>query len=685
MAEMLSHIEETAKAMLKQFQHEQAEQYLEDSIESLQGKVPAPHICTLLLLYYETCNRQSNMLKASKIAKQLETLLHSNGDELSSLTKGKIHLAMAQQLIPQKKFLEAEINVNLAIDIFNKEQSVNNLAITYFSKAAIYKMNGQYELSEQEYERALSILNEEQHATIIGNAYVFIGMLKFVLSEFDQSFALYHKAIDCYEKDNNKPGLAAVLSNIGNLYRRLADNQKAIEYYERALELNRLLNRKTGIATVQTNLGNVFLTLKDYDRALFYYESAITLYEELGNRDHFYSLMVNIGNLYLETKQYDQALIFYNKAYSDYRNPGNYVDESTFCLNMSVLYSRINQFDKAMEYALKGLELSKKNDDEYRYNQFMSHTAIIRSQMKQDHDSLRESINDLTISLEHAQTNGLKGEQLLCLEYLSLISADLEDWKIAFEYQRQFHALSAEINTLEVLKQAELTEFNRKVMQEEYQRKQELIILREQSRILQDVLPSTIAERIIAGEKTIAEETQSVSIFFSDIVGFTQIAESIKPAELVHSLNELFTAFDNLAKKHGIEKIKTIGDSYMAVCGIPEQKEDHALRISRFALEIIDLSKEFDFNGKKIELRIGLHAGSVVAGVIGLNRYTYDLWGDAVNVASRLESTGLPGRIQVSDTFLEKLTSQSVNDVKFEYRGETEMKGKGKMKTYFLN
>jgi adenylate cyclase len=153
---------------------------------------------------------------------------------------------------------------------------------------------------------------------------------------------------------------------------------------------------------------------------------------------------------------------------------------------------------------------------------------------------------------------------------------------------------------------------------------------------------------------------------------------------LVRNLNKLFSIIDNLADKHGIEKIKTIGDSYMAVCGIPEHKQDHAIRMAEFAKEVMRLSESFNFEDRAIELRIGIHSGPAVAGVIGLNRYSYDLWGDSVNIASRLESTGMPGKIQVSESFVSELSNQSKGGFITSYRGETEMKGKGTMKTYTL-
>jgi class 3 adenylate cyclase len=278
----------------------------------------------------------------------------------------------------------------------------------------------------------------------------------------------------------------------------------------------------------------------------------------------------------------------------------------------------------------------------------------------------------------------MKFEQATHANRLSDMYSKMKDWESAFTYHKIFHDLEAEIHSSDIRKHAEIMEHNRKILEAEQHQQSELSALREHSRLLHDILPSTIAERIIAGEKTIAEETASVSIFFSDIVGFTSIAESISPSALVRNLNNLFSIIDNLADKHGIEKIKTIGDSYMAVCGIPEHKHDHAIRMAEFAKEVMRLSESFSFEDKAIELRIGIHSGPAVAGVIGLNRYSYDLWGDSVNIASRLESTGMPGKIQVSESFVSELSSQSKGEYVTSYRGETEMKGKGTMKTYTL-
>jgi len=199
--------------------------------------------------------------------------------------------------------------------------------------------------------------------------------------------------------------------------------------------------------------------------------------------------------------------------------------------------------------------------------------------------------------------------------------------------------------------------------------------------LLLNVLPAVIAERLRNGETTIADEFPDVSVMFADLVNFTPLSERLGPFELVKLLNEIFETFDQRLDAYGLEKIKTIGDCYMVVGGVPIPQADHAQRLGDFALAIRDdfekLARDRDLD---IQIRIGLHSGTAIAGVVGTKKFAYDLWGDVVNVASRIESTGSPGRIHVSDGFMVRLK----DSFRFEPRGEVELKGKGRMETYFL-
>ena len=205
------------------------------------------------------------------------------------------------------------------------------------------------------------------------------------------------------------------------------------------------------------------------------------------------------------------------------------------------------------------------------------------------------------------------------------------------------------------------------------QEKSELLLL--------NILPKPIADRLKQNPQSIADSFADVTVLFADLVNFTRLSEQISPTELVEMLNRIFSAFDVLAEKHGLEKIKTIGDSYMVVGGLPMVRPDHAEAIAEMALDMISEIVRFnaEFN-EAFNIRIGINTGPVVAGVIGIKKFIYDLWGDAVNTASRMESHGVPGRIQVTEATYKRLQNQYV----FEERGVISVKGKGEMMTYFL-
>jgi len=182
-------------------------------------------------------------------------------------------------------------------------------------------------------------------------------------------------------------------------------------------------------------------------------------------------------------------------------------------------------------------------------------------------------------------------------------------------------------------------------------------------------------------EQLIADGFPQASILFADLQNFTEFAGATRPEELVHTLNELFSSFDDLLDQHGIEKIKTIGDAYMVASGLPQTSDIHAEQISGYALDMLSAVKDFNQRrGLDFAVRIGIHSGPVVAGVVGKKKYAYDLWGDTVNVASRMEASGAPGLIHISES-TRRLIRDKFDTIK---REPLHIKGKGLMQTYFL-
>jgi guanylate cyclase len=198
--------------------------------------------------------------------------------------------------------------------------------------------------------------------------------------------------------------------------------------------------------------------------------------------------------------------------------------------------------------------------------------------------------------------------------------------------------------------------------------------------LLHNILPVDVAERLKAGDTPIADQYESASVLFADIVGFTPMSAEMTPQQVIDTLTELFGGLDEIVEKCGLEKIRTVGDEYMVVAGVPNPDDRHAHSIAGLALEFRDFSRSATFDGNSIEFRIGINSGPLVAGVVGIKKFSYDLWGDVVNTASRMESQGEPGEIQISPSTYELI----VDDFNCRPRGPTDIKGKGMMETYFL-
>lgn len=240
---------------------------------------------------------------------------------------------------------------------------------------------------------------------------------------------------------------------------------------------------------------------------------------------------------------------------------------------------------------------------------------------------------------------------------------------------KPFHApeLLARINTHLELKRSRDTILRYNDLLDAEKRRAEQLLL--------NILPASIAERLQNGERQIADKVDDATVIFADVTNFTPLSETYSAEEIVSLLNSLFSAFDELADKYGVEKIKTMGDSYMAASGIPIERPDHAEAAMNMALSMMTVLAEVNAtSGNNLNIRIGLHSGPVVAGVIGVKKFIYDLWGDTVNTASRMESHGEAGKIHVTDVVYAKLHDK----FRFQERGNIEIKGKGLMKTYFV-
>lgn len=497
--------------------------------------------------------------------------------------------------------------------------------------------------NEQATSLAFSMLEDkevQEDLDSLAKIYNTLGIVFYNLTDYTTALEYYEKGLRINEKTGYKRGIANSLGNIGIIYRQLSDYSTAIEYYQKALFINEQIENKDGIAINLGNIGVAYSLLKDYPKTLEYYYKSLELYEELEKKNHVALTLGNIGIVFKNQHDFPQALEYSERALRINEEINYAIGIAYNYHNIGTIYLDIGNYDISLEYLHKSLE------------------------------TLEDAKN------EYLRMNGLG--------MISQIYEKKGDIHQAFSYYKQHIELKEEIQSEETKNKTMLFDQRRKIEEDEKARQLNLARFKEQERIFHNILPVSIANRLIEGEQTIAESFEKVSIFFSDIVGFTHLSSVVPPSELVQGLNTIFTAFDRIGTKYGLEKIKTIGDAYMAVCGVPEEFDDHQYRATNFAIEAAEVLKTLELGEsfKGLQIRIGLHCGSVVAGIIGEKKFAYDVWGDTVNVASRMESNSEAGRINVSEQFAKSI--EQYPEFKLIPRGEINIKGKGLMKTYWL-
>ncbi|MBL8005398.1 MAG: tetratricopeptide repeat protein [Candidatus Kapabacteria bacterium] len=555
--------------------------------------------------------------------------------------------------------------------------NLGNIGITYRNLS-------DYPKALEYYTKALQLSEEIGEKFGIAKNLANIGVVYDILSDYPNALEYYSKSIQIFEEIGFTVGIAASLGNIGNLYNRLSDYPKAIEYHTKSLQINEEIGKKESIASNLGNIGIVYSNLIDFPKALEYYTKALQINEEILNKNGIAINLGNIGILYSNLFDYPKALEYYSKALRINEEIGYKYGIAINLRSFGNVYNRLLDYPKAIEYYTKALHINEEIKNKHGIATILGNIGTIYS-------TKESSFFDLKKAEEYLQRALVLSEELVDksmtqyvydnLHTLRYIEGHFEE---ALDYYKKSKEIEKEILSEEAKKNAVIFDQRRKIEEDEKARQLKLARFKEQERIFHNILPISIADRLIEGEQTIAESFENVSIFFSDIVGFTTLSSNIEPAQLVKGLNTIFTAFDRIATKYGLEKIKTIGDAYMAVCGVPEVFENHAQRATNFALEAIEVlhTLELGEDFKNLQIRIGLHCGSVVAGIIGEKKFAYDVWGDAVNVASRMESNSEPGRIHSSEQFAKSI--ESYQEFTLIPRGEIIVKGKGTMSTFWI-
>jgi class 3 adenylate cyclase/TPR repeat protein len=545
---------------------------------------------------------------------------------------------------------------------------------------------------------AYELLKEQaikEVAVSFAKVYNILGNVYRKLSDYPKALEYYSKALHINEEIGNKVGIAINLANIGYIYRELSDNPKAIEYYSKSLHINEEIGRKVGVANNLGNIGVVYKILSDYHKALEYYGKALVILEEIGDKSGIASNLGNIGNVYRLLSNYPKALEYHSKALLIFEENGNKERFARNLGNIGGVYMNLSDYTKALEYSSKALFIHEEIGNKVSIAINLGNIGEVYATKESTYYDAKKAEEYLRKSLQLAEEIGAKNIIKSIYENLHTLRRNEKQYEEALEYYKKSVEIDKEIQSEETKKNAQIFDQRRKLEEDEKVRQLKLARFQEQEKILNNILPVKIADRILKQETFIADHFESVSVLFMDLVGFTSLSSIAPPKQLVYLLDAIFQNADDVLELFGLEKIKTIGDGYLAVGNVTKPLENHQKATAQAALQLLETMKDFvvnipsDFGNtdwtkdmNDIEIRIGIHTGEVVAGIIGKNKYTYDLWGDAVNVASRMESNSEAGRIHISEQFAKSIESNT--EFNLIPRGTITIKGKGTMNTFWL-
>ncbi|MCW5907623.1 MAG: tetratricopeptide repeat protein [Chitinophagales bacterium] len=486
--------------------------------------------------------------------------------------------------------------------------------------------------------------------------------------ELETSIKYYTDSVLWHEQQGNKDESALLYGNIGSAYWTLGNYTSALGFHEKALSIYRELGNQMGVGRTYQRMGDVLRTMSDFKLALEYLQKSIAILQQFNDPMKLAQSYSSTADLYAQMGEPKQSIAYYEKALDLYRqiklDKGVTLVESS----MASAYLNLNDYEKALELYQRSYDLFKK----FEMEQGVVATSLGIGQCQLRLGFLEQAAEQLQQTLAAAEASGLTHYVFEAHLYLSEAQEQLGNYGEALKHHKAFHEGEKEVRSRDAIKNVAVLEAKNRLAEEEAVRKTT-------EKILHNILPKAIAEKIKDGEEKIIQRFESASVLFADMVGFTRWSESKNIDEVAETLNRLFNMFDELANTFGVEKIKTIGDAYMCVSGLPEPCHDHAVRIANMALAMNKKVSEAYPDGA-IKLRIGIHCGEVIAGVLGKNKYAYDLWGDTVNTASRMESHGVENKIQVSEEFKNLIADK----FEFEEHGTIEVKGKGKMSVWFL-
>jgi adenylate cyclase len=548
-----------------------------------------------------------------------------------------------------------------------------------------------------------------------------VGIVYYMQGKYIEAINTWQQSLAMYDSVGDKAGVANIYSNLGAIYFNQSDEANALEHYLKSLKIAEEMNDSLRIATACINIGAVYFDKPSTrDKALTYYLRALPIAEGLGDQDAIGTTTTNLGEIYFAKNQDSLALHYFNRSLKALEGSENI----PYTLNnIGKVYQKEGNFEMAVKNHTEAYEISQKLDA--RLDMTQSLLGLASTYQKKGDLKLAIATYKKTEALARS-LDAIK-ELKEIYEGLSLSYSRQSDFSNAFKYQNLLIGIKDTIYNIDTDKklsgllfnfemekkqgQIDLLTKDKELKELDLQRQKVIknvtfgglamvllflgVVMMQKKKIteakqrsdelLLNILPEETAEELKETGTAKAKSFDMVTVMFTDFKNFTQASEKLSAEELVEEINVCYSEFDRIITKYGIEKIKTIGDSYMCAGGIPVSNGTHPVDVVKAGLEMQQFIEE---NKKQriardepfFDLRLGIHTGPVVAGIVGIKKFAYDIWGDTVNTASRMESSGQIGKVNISGP-----TYELVKD-HFEctYRGKIEAKNKGQIDMYFV-
>jgi adenylate cyclase len=557
----------------------------------------------------------------------------------------------------------------------NKADTLHGVARMELLKNLSFNEVNDFQLALKYADELISQAKKEGNELYLHLGYFQKGNKKRLLGNMEEALDAYFKSGEAARKAKSLKGEGSVYGAIADIYSIANNHNNAMLYYNKAIATLRQTRDSIPLASFISNAGDEYLNNKNYDSALIYFRESGLIFEKANYTVGKGYSKGNIGMVYANIGEKDLAEKNLNEAIQILSSLEDYYPICVYLISMSDIYQEKGDHQTALNYAQRSLELAQKyglkeqiSDANLKLSELYGKAGNTDQSFKyyKDHIIYRDSVNNIKSVQKMAD---LRTDYEVAQKQVEVDLLNQE--------KRNQHIIV--ISLLIILGLATIILVTLywfyRIISKEKKRSESLLL---------NILPAETARELKRNGRVEAVKFDQVTVLFTDFVEFSKYAEYVEPEQLVRSIDFYFKGFDEITTKYGLEKIKTIGDSYMCACGLPTANHAHARNVVQAAREMIELVRTELHAADTLshfDIRIGIHTGPVVAGIVGIKKWQYDIWGDTVNIASRMESMSQHGRINLSETTYNKIK----DEFPCEYRGEIEVKNRGSLKMYFLN